>query len=72
MGELSTKVFIDYINLFKKNLNNNGFILIRDWWWNKNNLKYLKECKDFDLKIIEINYSEKNDHNNWYVLRKYE
>lgn len=72
LGELSTKVFIDYIILFKKNLNNNGLILIRDWWWNKNNLKYLKECKDFDLKIIEINYYEKNDHNNWCVLRKYE
>ena len=72
LGELSTKVFIDYINLFKKNLNNNGFILIRDWWWNKNNLKYLKEFKNFDLKIFEINYSEINNHNNWYVLRKYE
>ncbi len=72
LGELSTKVFINYIDLFKKNLKNNGFILIRDWWWNKNNLKYLEELKDFDLKIIEINYSEKTDYNSWYVLRKHE
>ena len=72
MGELSTKVFINYIDLFKKNLKNNGFILIRDWWWNKNNLKYLKELKDFDLKSIEINYAEKTDYNNWYILRKHE
>ena len=72
LGELSTKVFINYIDLFKKNLKNNGFILIRDWWWNKNNLKYLKELKDFDLKSIEINYAEKTDYNNWYILRKHE
>ncbi len=72
LGELSTKLFINYINLFKRNLNNNGLILIRDWWWNKNNLKYLQEIKDLELKSFDINYSEKNDHNNWYVLRKYE
>ncbi len=71
LGELSTKVFKNYIDLFEKNLNNNGLILIRDWWWNKNNLRYLLEIGNLELRSFNINYSEKNDYNNWYVLRKH-
>ena len=71
LGELSNKVFIEYIDLFKKNLNSNGLILIRDWWWNKNNLRYLLEIRDLELRKFDINYFEKHGHNYWYVLRKH-
>ena len=70
LGEISTEKFINYINIFKKNLNNNGIILIRDWWWNKDNLKYLYTIKDLKLSNIEINYSEENNYNKWYILKK--
>ena len=70
LGEISTKQFVNYMNIFKKNLNKNGIILIRDWWWNKDNLKFLLKQNDyFHISKTKINYIDVGENNNWYILR---
>ena len=70
LGEISTKQFVNYMNIFKKNLNKNGIILIRDWWWNKDNLKFLLKQNDyFHISKTKIKYIDVGENNNWYILK---